>query len=139
MTSVPAGLRLSRRQRLAHAKQFVAVYEAKAKKVMGPLIVFARPNGLPFARLGLSVAKAATRTNVRRNRSKRLLREAFRHVQHNLPGVGTPSGSYDLVIGVRAHEELALGDYQRHLLDAARALHALFLRRADGRRSGDRA
>lgn len=46
---------------------------------------------------------------VRRNRIKRLLREAFRLMQHDFPR------GYDLVIVVRPHEPLILAEYQRIL------------------------
>ncbi len=48
------------------------------------MVVFAVPNDSGFARLGISVGKAYGRA-VQRNRIKRLIREAFRHVRHELP------------------------------------------------------
>ncbi len=51
----------------------------------GPLFtVRAAANGLPFPRLGISVARAAG-ISVARNRMKRLLREAFRLNRDALP------------------------------------------------------
>lgn len=41
-------------------------------------VLRARPNGLGFPRLGLSVGRGASPSSVKRNRIKRLLREAFR-------------------------------------------------------------
>ena len=41
-------------------------------------VLHARPNGLGFPRLGLSVGRGASTSSVKRNRIKRLLREAFR-------------------------------------------------------------
>ena len=55
---------------------------------------------------------------VRRNRIKRLLRESFRYLQHDLPT------GYDLVIAVRRHDPLGLADYQRALAKAARTIHS---------------
>lgn len=104
------------------------MYAAKLKKTAGPLILWARPNGLGHWRLGLSVG---TRFGgaVQRNRMKRLLREAFRLSQHELPvgaaggGAGTDraEGGFDVVVGVRPHEPLGLEQYQQHLMVAAMA------------------
>ena len=66
--------------------------------------------------LGLSVA-ARVGTAPRRNRIKRLLREAFRLMQHDFPR------PYDLVIVVRPHEPLILAEYQRILRALMVKLH----------------
>ena len=42
-------------------------------------------NGLDHSRLGLSVGKRIWKSAVRRNRVKRVFREAFRLAQHELP------------------------------------------------------
>jgi len=55
------------------------------------------PNGRPYHRLGLIVAKRLTRTSVVRNAVKRMIRELFR--------VGrSPAGStgFDIVVQLRA-------------------------------------
>lgn len=104
------------RHRLAHARQFQAVYGCRVRKSRGPLTVFARPNDLPHPRLGLSVGRRVGNAAVR-NRIKRLLREAFRRLQHAAP-VG-----YDLVISVAPHKPLALGDYAELLEACRRDLH----------------
>ncbi len=57
--------------------------------------VFVRSNGGTQARLGLSIAARIIGGAVRRNRLKRLIRESFRHHQHELPAV-------DMVINARA-------------------------------------
>jgi len=98
------------------------VYRGRMCVPSGPLRIHVAPNALRHPRLGLAVGRRVG-TAVRRNRVKRLLREAFRTVQADLPA--RPEGSYDYVINVQAHEEFALADYRRLLLDAART--------ADGR------
>lgn len=91
--------------RLRHREDFNAVYEAKVREARGPLMVYARPNGLPHNRIGISTSRKVG-IAARRNRIRRLLRESFRQLQHELPR------GYDLLVTVRAHEPLALAEYQ---------------------------
>ena len=56
--------------------------------------MIARPNGLGHARLGLAVGVRAAGNAVNRNRVKRVVREAFRHIRQELPAV-------DLVVNAR--------------------------------------
>ena len=56
--------------------------------------MIARPNGLGHARLGLAVGVRAAGNAVNRNRVKRVVREAFRHIHQELPAV-------DLVVNAR--------------------------------------
>lgn len=46
-----------------------------------------RVNDLGHARLGLAISKRVSKRAVERNRIKRLLRESFRRVRHQLPAV----------------------------------------------------
>ncbi|HVZ33634.1 MAG TPA: ribonuclease P protein component [Polyangiaceae bacterium] len=87
------------RHRLTHARQFQAVYDAKLRKTIGPIMVSTLPNTLPHPRLGLSVG-VRVGSAVTRNRIKRLIREAFRLEQFTL--AQSLTGSYDIVVGVRA-------------------------------------
>ncbi len=105
-----------RSMRLGQAREFAAVYNARCRKALGPLVVHGRPNGLDHPRLGLSVGRKVGAA-VERNRIKRLLREAFRRMQHDFPR------GYDLVIVVRPHEALSLAAYQHLLHKAARQIH----------------
>jgi len=81
------------------------------------LVAFARPNNLPHPRLGISISRSVG-TAPRRNRIKRLLREAFRLHQHDWPK------GYDLVLVVRPHEPLILAEYQKLLTALMLKLHA---------------
>ena len=107
-------LRFTRAQRLSGRRAFAAVFDARVRKNAGPVTVFVRPNGLTHSRLGLSVGRRVGNA-VARNRLKRLLREAFRLDQHDLPE------GYDLVIVPRPHPTLTLPDYRRLLHTAAHA------------------
>lgn len=56
--------------------------------------LFARPNGLSQARIGIIVSKRVAPRAVDRNRAKRLVREVFRKLRHGLGGA-------DLVVELR--------------------------------------
>jgi ribonuclease P protein component len=107
---------------LRSPREFDAVYAAKARESRGPLTVHALPNDLGHPRLGLSVSRKVG-TAVRRNRIRRLLREAFRLMQHDFPR------GYDLVLVVRSHEPLMLAEYQKMLSGAVLRLHQTWQRR----------
>lgn len=126
-----ASLTFRPRHRLTHERQFQAVYGARLQKSAGPLTLHARPNDLPHPRLGLSVGRRVGAA-VARNRVKRLIREAFRHLQHELPRWerGEASGAYDYIVSVRASEPLEATDYQRLLADLSARVHSLHERRA---------
>lgn len=102
--------------RIRSRSDFSAVFENRVKAARGPLIAYARPNNLPHPRLGISISRAVG-TAPRRNRIKRLLREAFRLHQHDWPK------GYDMVIVVRPHEPLLLAEYQKLLTALMLKLH----------------
>lgn len=63
---------------------FKRVFEQGAKISSKYLVIYARPNGLTYSRLGLSISKKIGNAVVR-NRLKRRLREALRnHLRDNL-------------------------------------------------------
>lgn len=101
---------------LRSPREFDAVYKNKTRESRGPLTVYALPNELGHPRIGFSVARKVG-TAPRRNRIRRLLREAFRLMQHDFPR------GYDLVVVVRPHEPLMLADYQRLLSGTVLKLH----------------
>ncbi len=98
--------------RLRHGAEYQRVY-ARRVSVQGPGFSLAGgENNLPHARLGLSVSRRVGKA-VARNRWKRLLREAFRLEQQQLPpGV-------DLVAIPRAAEPPPLAELRAALVDVA--------------------
>ena len=81
-------------------------------------------------RLGLSVSRRVG-TAPRRNRIKRLIREAFRLLRHDWPR------GYDLVVNVRPHDPVLLADYQRMLSAMLVKLHRQWEKRGVEPPSGD--
>jgi ribonuclease P protein component len=118
----PQSYTLPKSRILRAPRDFDAVFGARVKESRGPITIFARPNALPRARLAIQTSRRVG-TAVRRNRIRRLLREAFRLMQHDLPR------GYDLVIVVRPHEPLILADYQRLLSGMVVKLHNAWQRR----------
>jgi ribonuclease P protein component len=108
--------------RLSGERAFSAVFAEQVRRGSGPLVLYARPNTVGHHRLGLTVPRRVG-SAVRRNRIKRLIREAFRLQQHELPG------SYDLVVVVRPHPPAALADYMERLALAQRGLDEAWRRR----------
>jgi CIC family chloride channel protein len=103
----------------------LARYDAGVSVNVGPLRIHGLPNDLGHPRLGLAVSRRVGNAVVR-NRNKRMLREAFRLSQHDLP---KDPAAYDLVVSVRPHESLPLDDYRNLLLDAAKRLEGIWNRR----------
>ena len=114
--------RFSREQRLRGKRAFDAVFDAKCRKHAGPLALRGKPNGVPYTRIGLVTSRRVGNAP-RRNRIRRLLREAFRLTQHELPA------GYDMVVVVRPHEPLRLTAYQQLLREGFGAIDHEWQRR----------
>ncbi len=101
--------------RLIHTRQFNAVHQANVRTRSGPLMVWGIPNDVGHPRLGLAVSRRVG-SAVTRNRIKRSIREAFRHLQIEA------SNDYDLVVSVSPHRKASQADYVRALLKAIEAI-----------------
>ncbi len=108
--------------RLRSRRQFDHVFDGRCSTFTYPLRVYARPNDLEHCRLGLVVTRKVGSAPAR-NTAKRMLRESFRLLQHDLPP------GYDLVIVVARHERLSLTEYQHLLQRAADQLHQQWTKR----------
>ena len=99
------------RQRLRNPSDFRRVYDARKTWHGAAVVIFFRPNGVSFSRVGLSVSRKHGPA-AKRNRLRRVLREAFRLSQADVPA------GFDFVLiprqGVRnldtemARQQLAL-------------------------------
>jgi ribonuclease P protein component len=114
-----------KRHRLSDNDDYRAVFDAKCRKSRGPLTIFAKPNGLGHARLGLSVSRKVGPA-VRRVAIKRRLREAFRLMPEE------SRGAYDLVITVRKHPAEKLAAYEGWMEACLAALDKEWKRREGG-------
>jgi ribonuclease P protein component len=100
-------------EHLRRPADFQAVYDRRRSAADGTLVVYARENGLAHSRVGLSVSKKFG-SAVRRNRIRRLLREAYRLSKEELPA------GYDLVLIPRPLDDYELGAIRQSLAKLAR-------------------
>ena len=116
-------------RRLRRQRDFARLYNARCSVSDRHLIVYAVANGVGHPRLGLAVGKRFGNA-VRRNRFKRLLREAFRLEQHAMPA------DFDYVLIPRLGPPAELADYRQSVrnlaADAARKWQARQDRAAEG-------
>jgi ribonuclease P protein component len=100
-----------RARRLKDQLVFLRATRKGERDVRGPLIFHAVVGAGPRGRLGIRISRRCGSAPVR-NRIKRLLREAYRLLQHDWPMAA------DLVITVKPHAPLMLAEYQK-LMTAA--------------------
>lgn len=125
MTSHPPRERFKfpRARRLSGRIAFARIFGARRSAANRLIVVYAAANDLAYCRLGLSVGRKLGGA-VQRNRVKRLLREAFRLEQRQLP-VG-----FDFVVIPRTAAGATLDDYRSALKSTA----ARAIARGDGAR-----
>ena len=85
-------------EHLRRPADFRRVYDCRRSVADGWLIVYGAVNGLPHLRLGLSVSRKYGQAT-RRNRLRRLYREAFRLTREQMPA------GLDLILIPRQAEE----------------------------------
>ena len=123
-------LAFRRTQRLRGRGVFKAVMDARARADGEAIAVHAAPNGAATHRIGISIGRRVG-TAARRNRIKRLVREAFRLGQHELPS--DAPAPYDFVVVVRPHEPLSLEGYREAFSRAVEHLHSTWKKRSQRR------
>jgi ribonuclease P protein component len=99
------------------AREFTQVYAKKVRAADHCLLVYAAENGLGRTRFGVSVSRKVGNAVVR-STVKRLLREAFRLSQYDLPN------GLDLILipQRRGSEAAGLADFQKSLVELTRRL-----------------
>ena len=70
-----------KRSHLRKADEISSVFDFKCRVMAPHFVLFGKPNGLAFPRLGIVVAKRTARLSVSRNYIKRVVREQFRAQQ----------------------------------------------------------
>jgi ribonuclease P protein component len=100
--------RFPKKLHLRRPSDFRAVYDYRRAASDAWLGLSAKPNGLDYSRVGLSVSRKYGNA-VRRNRLRRLYREAFRHIRRELPS------GLDFVMTPRSPNEPTLPQVQASL------------------------
>lgn len=113
--SEPARYGLPRTARLRTARDFRQVYRHGRRTRGDHFTVVGLPTEDGVFRLGLSVSKANGRA-VRRNKIKRVFREAFRLERPTLPG------GFDLILIPQPRERYELDDVRAELIAAVTTL-----------------
>ncbi|HET6430907.1 ribonuclease P protein component [Dyella sp.] len=98
---------LPREARLCRAGDFAALRQASGRFGGRCFSVRYRPNALGHPRLGLAISKRVSKRAVERNRIKRLARESFRRIQHELPAVDMVIMAREQASGLPGSELLA--------------------------------
>jgi ribonuclease P protein component len=98
---------LPRDARLRRPEDFAALRTSSGRAGGRCFHLRYRDNALGHARLGLAISKRVSKRAVERNRIKRLLRESFRRVRHQLPAVDMMVMAREQAAGVPGSQLLA--------------------------------
>ncbi|MCW8808693.1 MAG: ribonuclease P protein component [Rhodanobacter sp.] len=112
---------LPRESRLRRPGDFAALRSSSGRAGGRCFHLRYRDNALGHARLGLAISKRVSKRAVERNRIKRLLRESFRRVRHQLPAVDLMVMAREQAAGVPGPDLLAELDVLWKKLIASRA------------------
>lgn len=112
-------LGLSNQQRLRHREEFSTVYAQRTRVGNRFLLIYAKPNNFKVTRIGLSVSRKMGGAVVR-TKLKRLIREAFRISQNDIPA------GLDLIIIPRTVEDVSLENYSKSLKKLVKKLSNRF-------------
>ncbi len=99
-----------RKFRIHFQRDFDRIFARRVSVADPVIIVYGCENGLPHPRLAISVPRKIGKA-VRRNRWRRLIREAFRLQRHRLPA------GVDLVVVARTPEAPQLEQIKQSLLN----------------------
>lgn len=98
---------LPREARLCRAGDFAALRQASGRFGGRCFSVRYRQNELGHARMGLAISKRVSKRAVERNRIKRLARESFRRIRHDLPAIDLVLMAREQAAGLPGTELLA--------------------------------
>ena len=102
-------------RRLRSERDFERIYALKQRAGDSQLLIFAAANAMGTTRIGLSVSKKHGNSVVR-HRIRRLLKEAYRLSQHDVPE------GLDLILIPRENSGAGLKEYQTSLVSLAKRL-----------------
>jgi ribonuclease P protein component len=112
MTQGQDKLTLGRSRRMIRKGDFQRAFDSRCTATDSRLVLYVLPNDLDHPRIGLAVGSRHGNA-VHRNRLRRLLREAFRLEQHDLPP------GFDYLFVPRPGPQAALSAYRQTLLRLA--------------------
>jgi len=106
---------VKKEQRIRKPLDFRKAYKEGRRFLSPRFVLYVRPNGFPYARVGVAIAKRHFKLATRRNRLRRVAKESFRK------GMVARGRGYDFVIASRPSR------HSSDIKQAARELRGLVL------------